>query len=160
MSHTQLSQSSKDRVEGFQEEITKNHPNVSVVSVDYQPSKDDDPTEEESIEAVLEKYPDLKGYYATNQATSEAVLSVLDKYADRSVQMIGVDMGDTQKKAIEDKKSEVNARTRMVWDMQPLWQVRELHWVWRVTKKSIPVFNGSIRIRLVWKSTQDICIKR
>ena len=59
MSHTQLSQSSKDRVEGFQEEITKNHPNVSVVSVDYQPSKDDDPTEEESIEAVLEKYPDL-----------------------------------------------------------------------------------------------------
>lgn len=74
MSHTQLSQSSKDRVEGFQEEITKNHPNVSVVSVDYQPSKDDDPTEEESIEAVLEKYPDLKGYYATNQATSEAVL--------------------------------------------------------------------------------------
>lgn len=30
MSHTQLSQSSKDRVEGFQEEITKNHPNVSV----------------------------------------------------------------------------------------------------------------------------------
>lgn len=67
MSHTQLSQSSKDRVEGFQEEITKNHPNVSVVSVDYQPSKDDDPTEEESIEAVLEKYPDLKGYYATNR---------------------------------------------------------------------------------------------
>ena len=104
MSHTQRSQSSKDRVEGFQEEITKNHPNVSVVSVDYQPSKDDDPTEEESIEAVLEKYPDLKGYYATNQATSEAVLSVLDKYADRSVQMIGVDMGDTQKKAIEDGK--------------------------------------------------------
>ena len=104
MSHTQLSQSSKDRVEGFQEEITKNHPNVSVVSVDYQPSKDDDPTEEESIEAVLEKYPDLKGYYATNQATSEAVLSVLDKHTDRSVQMIGVDMGDTQKKAIEDGK--------------------------------------------------------
>ena len=55
----EFSQSSKDRVEGFQEEITKNHPNVSVVSVDYQPSKDDDPTEEESIEAVLEKYPDL-----------------------------------------------------------------------------------------------------
>ena len=53
---------------------------------------------------LLEKYPDLKGYYATNQATSEAVLSVLDKYADRSVQMIGVDMGDTQKKAIEDGK--------------------------------------------------------
>ena len=104
MSHTQLSQSSKDRVEGFQEEITKNHPNVSVVSVDYQPSKDDDPTEEESIEAVLEKYPDLKGYYATNQATSEAVLSVLDKHTDRSVQMIGVDMGDTQKKAIEEGK--------------------------------------------------------
>ena len=74
------------------------------VSVDYQPSKDDDPTEEESIEAVLEKYPDLKGYYATNQATSEAVLSVLDKHTDRSVQMIGVDMGDTQKKAIEDGK--------------------------------------------------------
>ena len=52
----------------------------------------------------LEKYPDLKGYYATNQATSEAVLSVLDKHTDRSVQMIGVDMGDTQKKAIEDGK--------------------------------------------------------
>ena len=55
-------------------------------------------------EEVLEKYPDLKGYYATNQATSEAVLSVLDKHTDRSVQMIGVDMGDTQKKAIEDGK--------------------------------------------------------
>lgn len=104
MSHIQLSQSSQDRVEGFQKEITENHPNVRVVSVDYQPTKDDDPTAEESIEAVLEKYPDLKGYYATNQATSEAVLSVLDKYSDRSIQMIGVDMGDTQKKAIEDGK--------------------------------------------------------
>lgn len=104
MSHIQLSQSSKDRVDGFQEEITKNHPNVRVVSVDYQLTKDDDPTAEESIEAVLEKYPDLKGYYATNQATSEAVLSVLDNYSDRSIKMIGVDMGDTQKKAIEDGK--------------------------------------------------------
>ena len=50
------------------------------------------------------KRTDLKGYYATNQATSEAVLSVLDNYSDRSIKMIGVDMGDTQKKAIEDGK--------------------------------------------------------
>ena len=110
----------------------------------------------------MEKYPDLKGYYATNQATSEAVLSVLDKYADRSVQMIGVDMGDTQKKAIEDGK-EVGSVCQNPYGMgyaTIVAGVRELHWVWRVTKKSIPVFNGSIRIRLVWKSTQDICIKR
>lgn len=91
-----------------------------MVSVDYQLTKDDDPTAEESIEAVLEKYPDLKGYYATNQATSEAVLSVLDNYSDRSIKMIGVDMGDTQKKRLRMvKKSEVYARIRMVWVMQP-----------------------------------------
>ena len=148
-------------MEGFQEEITKNHPNVSVVSVDYQPSKDDDPTEEESIEAVLEKYPDLKGYYATNQATSEAVLSVLDKHTDRSVQMIGVDMGDTQKKAIEDGK-EVGSVCQNPYGMGYATIVAGARASLGLEsdKKSIPVFSGSIRIQLVWKSTQDICINR
>lgn len=104
LSHVQLSQSSKDRVEGFQKEIAENHPNVRVVSVDYQPVKDDDPTAEEAMEKVLEQYPDLKGYYATNQSTSETVLSVLDKYPDRSIQLVGVDMGNVQKKAIQEGK--------------------------------------------------------
>lgn len=104
MSHLQLSQSSQDRVEGFQEELTRNHPNVHLVRVAYEPAQDGDPTAEESIEDALEQYPDLKGYFATNQSTSEAVLSVLENHPDKNIQMVGVDMGDIQKKAIQDGK--------------------------------------------------------
>lgn len=106
MSHLKLSQSSIDRVEGFQSEVEKNHPNVHVVNVAYEPAQDDDPSAEESIEEVLTQYPDLKGYFATNQSTSEAVLAQLDKYPDKTVKVVGVDMGDTQKKAIQEGKEE------------------------------------------------------
>ena len=75
--------------------------------------------------------------------------------------MIGVDMGDTQKKAIEDGK-EVGSVCQNPYGMGYATIVAGARASLGLEsdKKSIPVFSGSIRIRLVWKSTQDICIKR
>lgn len=102
LAHSQLSQSSMDRIEGFQEELTKGHPNVHVVRLGYQPTKEGDLTAKEQVEDALEKYPDIKGYFATNQSTSETVLSVLKEQEKQQIQVVGVDMGEVQKQAILD----------------------------------------------------------
>lgn len=102
LAHSQLSQSSMDRIEGFQEELTKGHPNVHVVRLGYQPTKEGDLTAKEQVEDALEKYPDIKGYFATNQSTSETVLSILKEQEKQQIQVVGVDMGEVQKQAILD----------------------------------------------------------
>lgn len=102
LAHSQLSQSSMDRIEGFQEELTKGHPNVRVVRLGYQPIKEEDLTAKEQVEDALEKYPEIKGYFATNQSTSETVLSVLKEQEKQQIQVVGVDMGEVQKQAILD----------------------------------------------------------
>lgn len=102
LAHSQLSQSSMDRIEGFQEELTKGHPNVHVVRLGYQPTKEGDLSAKEQVEDALEKYPDIKGYFATNQSTSETVLSVLKEQEKQQIQVVGVDMGEVQKQAILD----------------------------------------------------------
>ena len=60
MAHQQTAQSSIDRVAGFVDEITKNHPNVKIVETNYE---NEDQSVEEMVSATLEKHPDLAGFF-------------------------------------------------------------------------------------------------
>ena len=100
--HTSLSETSKDRVQGFTDEITANHPDVSLAQVSYEPAAEEEETLEDQIRQVLDTYPDLKGYFATNEEVSEQLLSILDDYQDRQIQMVGFDVGKDQIDAIHD----------------------------------------------------------
>ncbi|NCB92207.1 MAG: LacI family transcriptional regulator [Clostridia bacterium] len=102
MAHSELSENSKERVQGFKEEIEKNHPDVKVVKISYEPVKDTDPSIEEQMTEVLELHPELKGYFCSNEIMSVAALDILADYQDRDIQMVGFDLGDTQADAIRD----------------------------------------------------------
>lgn len=100
MAHLQLSETCQDRVKGFEEELQENHPNVQLVNVSYEPGKEDDPGIEEQMKQVLEQYPDLKGYFCTNEVMSTTALGVLEDYEDRQIQMVGFDLGKVQEEAV------------------------------------------------------------
>ena len=100
--HMSLSESSQKRVDGFTDEIAENHPDVSVVQISYEPESEEDSSIREQMEAVLTLYPDLKGYFCTNESISIEALSVLGDHQDREIALVGFDMGKTQIQAIRD----------------------------------------------------------
>lgn len=104
LAHMELSESSQERLSGFEEEIQKNHPGVQIVQISYESSKEDEPSLEEQMEETLELYPQLKGYFCTNESVSNKALSVLKNYEDRDIQMVGFDVGKTQAEAVRSGK--------------------------------------------------------
>ncbi|MBS6193996.1 MAG: substrate-binding domain-containing protein [Clostridiales bacterium] len=100
LSHEEMGETSMERVKGFEEEISANHPNVEIVKISYEPAKEGDATLEEQMKAVLVLYPNLKGYFATNEVVSIKALNVLKEYQDRGIQLVGFDLGKTQTEAI------------------------------------------------------------
>ena len=100
--HLQLGESSQERVKGFENEIAENHPNVTVVAISYETTKDGEPSIEEQMKETLDQYPQLKGYFCTNEVMSEKALTVLKDYADRNIQLVGFDLGKTQAEAIRN----------------------------------------------------------
>lgn len=103
LAHLQLSETSVNRLDGFLDEVAANYPNVEIVNVSYEQA-DDLSLLEEQMKAVLTLYPNLKGYFCTNQVVSEVALDVLeeDEYAEWELSLVGFDMGEEQLEAIRD----------------------------------------------------------
>lgn len=99
MAHQQTAQSSIDRVAGFVDEITKNHPNVKIVETNYE---NEDQSVEEMVSATLEKHPDLAGFFSTNEGMSNRTLSALADIENDKVKVVGFDAGETQQKAVRE----------------------------------------------------------
>ncbi len=105
LAHLQLSETSVSRLNGFMDEVNAKYPDVEIVNVSYEES-DDLSKLKNQMEAVLTLYPNLKGYFCTNQVVSEVALSVLeqDSYKDLKISLVGFDMGEKQLKAIQEGK--------------------------------------------------------
>ena len=89
-------ESSQKRVEGFKEALA-DYPEITIVSELYTDKVDDMST---AMEGVLQRYPDLKGVFCTNEDVSDMYLE-LDK-GENPPAMVGVDATTTQQKAITD----------------------------------------------------------
>lgn len=100
MSHHQLGETSKNRVDGFVDEITENHPDITIVDISYEPVNDEEPTIQEKITTVLETYPNLKGYFGTNEVMSVGILDTLKAQKYENLTVVGFDLGATQAEAI------------------------------------------------------------
>ena len=98
MTHTESTQTSQDREKGFTDEISKNHPNIEIVNISHE---NDDFTMEKMADAVFTLYPDVEGYFCTNEAASEAVLSAADA-AGKELAIVGFDSGEVQRSAVEN----------------------------------------------------------
>ena len=64
--------------------------------------KADDLTQDDVIQYLIEKHPNLKGIYATNLDTTQAVAKVLKKMGKENLKFVGFDGGNEQMKLLED----------------------------------------------------------
>ncbi|MGN0399976.1 MAG: ABC transporter substrate-binding protein [Blautia sp.] len=95
MTHVQSSQNSQDREKGFTDEIAK-YPDIEIVNISHE---NEDSSIEEMTESVLTLFPDVKGYYCTNEIVGTSVLNAV-KASGKQVAVVGFDAGKEQKEAI------------------------------------------------------------
>lgn len=97
MAHVETSESSQKRVAGFTDEM-KNHPEIEIVNISYE---NEETSMSELAEAVLKLYPEVKGYYCTNEIATNNVLDIVNT-SDKEAKVIGFDSGEKQIKAVKD----------------------------------------------------------
>lgn len=98
MAHTESAQTSQDREQGFSDEITKNHPNIEIINISHE---NEDYTMEEMANAVFTLYPEIKGYFCTNEEASDAVLNAVSA-AGKELAVVGFDSDEQQRNAVEN----------------------------------------------------------
>lgn len=120
-----ISMTAKQRLQGFLDTISSKFPNISVVQVyqfdqldtmretianeknaalteGEQAIKAEDLTQNDVIQYMIEKHPNLKGVYATNLDTTQAVAKVLKNMKKDGLKFVGFDGGDAQMKLLKD----------------------------------------------------------
>lgn len=124
--HDSNSETAKERVKSFQDEITNNYPSVSIVetiycdkldelkkqiAVEQNPTLSEDQqkaavekmTDAEVMQYYLEKYPDLKGMFGTNESATQFALEALQKAElAGKVTLMGFDTGEEQMAALKN----------------------------------------------------------
>lgn len=99
VAHQKISQSSIDRVQGFTEEITQNHPNIRIEEILYE---NEDESVEEMIEAFLEIHPEISAVFCTNEGVGKKTLEALKAAGADQVKLIGFDAGEEQQEAVRE----------------------------------------------------------
>ena len=124
--HDSNSETAKERAKSFEEEIKNNYPSVSIVETIYCDKLDDlkkkiaaekDPnmsedlqkaavekmTDDEVMQHYLEKYPDLKGVFGTNESSTIFALEALQKSElAGKVALVGFDISEEQTAAMKN----------------------------------------------------------
>lgn len=59
-------------------------------------------TQEDAVKYILEKHPDVKGIYTTNETTAKLVLSVLEELDGNDVKVVSFDGGKEQLERLEE----------------------------------------------------------
>lgn len=120
-----VSMTANERLQGFQDALAKDYPEISIVNVyrmdelstmanaiaeekNLSLAEDEekiDPasiSQEDVVEYILEKNPNLKGIYATNLDTTQLVANVITSSERTDLKIVGFDGGEEQIKLIED----------------------------------------------------------
>lgn len=97
MTHVAASQTSRDRETGFMETITNNYPEIEIVNISHE---NPETSMTEMAEAVLKLYPDVKGYFGTNEHAANAVLDAVST-SGREIVVLGIDAGKKQIDAVK-----------------------------------------------------------
>ena len=99
IAHDQTSRTGIDRVKGFTDEMTNNHPNIKIVDTQY--GGGDQLKSTDLAKAMIAANPDIKGFFGANEGSAIGVVNAvkeLDKAGDLVV--IGYDSGKAQIDAI------------------------------------------------------------
>ena len=99
IAHDQTSRTGIDRVKGFTDEITNNHPNITIVDTQY--GGGDHLKSTDLAKAIIQAHPNLKGFFGANEGSAIGVLNgVTESGAEGKVTIIGYDSGKQQTDAI------------------------------------------------------------
>jgi ribose transport system substrate-binding protein len=99
IAHDQTSRTGIDRVKGFTDEITANHPNITIVDTQY--GGGDQLKSTDLAKAIIQSNPNLKGFFGANEGSAIGVLNgVNESGAAGRITVIGYDSGKQQIDAI------------------------------------------------------------
>jgi ribose transport system substrate-binding protein len=99
IAHDQTSRTGIDRVKGFTDEITTNHPNIKIVDTQY--GGGDQLKSTDLTKAIIQAHPNLKGVFGANEGSAIGVLNgVKESGAEGKITVIGYDSGKQQMDAI------------------------------------------------------------
>jgi ribose transport system substrate-binding protein len=100
IAHDQTSRTGIDRVKGFTDEITANHPNITIVDTQY--GAGDQLKSTDLAKAILQSHPNLKGFFGANEGSIIGVLNgVRESGKEGQITVIGYDSGKQQLDAIK-----------------------------------------------------------
>lgn len=103
VAHQYNTQTSIERVEGFQKEIEQNHPNVKIAQINY---GDGEVSVTEMLQNTFEAHPRVTGIFCTNEVMGEETLAALDKIENTDqVKLVGFDSGTDQVKAVREGRA-------------------------------------------------------
>ena len=99
VAHDQTSRTGIDRVKGFTDEITANHPNITIVDTQY--GGGDQLKSTDLTKAIIQAHPNLKGVFGANEGSAIGVLNgVKESGSEGKITVIGYDSGKQQMDAI------------------------------------------------------------
>ena len=99
IAHDQTSRTGIDRVKGFTDEITANHPNIKIVDTQY--GGGDHLKSTDLAKTIIQAHPNLKGFFGANEGSIIGVLNgVKESGTEGKVTVIGYDSGKQQTDAI------------------------------------------------------------
>ena len=100
MTHVESAQNCQEREQGFTETIAEKYPDIEIVNISHQ---NEETSVSEMAESVLKLFPDVKGYFCTNENVSGYVLDAISA-SGKEVAVVGIDAGKKQKDAIKSGK--------------------------------------------------------
>jgi len=98
--HSQINSTGVERRDGFVDEMEKNHPNITIVDIQY---GDGDHLKSADIaKAMIAAHPDLKGLYGTNEGSAIGIVGAVGELGlePGELTVIGFDSGQAQIDAI------------------------------------------------------------
>lgn len=98
IAHDQTSRTGIDRVKGFTDEMTNNHPNIKIVDTQY--GGGDQLKSTDLAKAIIQGNPDLKGFFGANEGSILGVLNGAKELGKTGLTIIGYDSGKQQTDAI------------------------------------------------------------
>ena len=99
IAHDQTSRTGIDRVKGFTDEMTNNHPNIKIVDTQY--GAGDHLKSTDLAKTIIQAHPNLKGFFGANEGSIIGVLNgVKESGAEGKITVIGYDSGKQQTDAI------------------------------------------------------------
>lgn len=99
--HSSVSITGTERRDGFVNRIKEKYPKIKIVDVEY--GNGDHEISENIAKTIIEKYPNIKGIFATNEGSAFGLINgVIEKDKVGKIVIVGFDAGKMQKDAVRN----------------------------------------------------------